>query len=114
MTVSLLDPLFLLLLGILVVSRRVWPQRHYSLLGAILSMALIGWGAPKTAIAITCITFFYLYPVHRLTCLAVRKAWSPSALGWIQISSVSGLIGFLVLFKLHKHFTIPWAVRCSS
>lgn len=108
MSVSLLDLKFVLLLCLIGLLRWLWPVRQYALLGALCSAAVIGWAAPKALAVIVGLTVLYLYPVHRLYRLAQKKGWPERARSGIMVGAIVGLVLILVVFKLYRHFTLPW------
>jgi alginate O-acetyltransferase complex protein AlgI len=107
MTPSLLDLKFVGLLALIALARSFVPPRFYIGFGVLSSALVLGLAAPKTLLVISGVTLLYLYPLHYL--IAARgKTENSSAGGFYLWLGVSGLIGLLVLFKLYKHFTLPW------
>jgi alginate O-acetyltransferase complex protein AlgI len=105
---SLLDVGFVLILIGLGLSRVFWPQKYYSFLLAASSAVVVGLASPKTCLIITALTVLYLYPVHRLMRNAIDKGRRDQVSRvWLPLS-VGGLVALLVLFKVYKHFTVPW------
>jgi alginate O-acetyltransferase complex protein AlgI len=105
---SLLDVKFVLLLCVLGLARTVWPPRYRVLLGAVSSALVVGLAAPATLLVISAIATCYLYPMHRLT-KARQRSDGPHAGSsvWLGVA-IAGLVILLVVFKLYKHFTVPW------
>ena len=105
---SLLDVRFVLLLCLLGLARTVCPQRYLALFGALGSALLVGLASPGTLLVVSGIVMFYLYPLHRL-----MKRLSPTGEGqsiryFMLAVGVGGLVSALIVFKLYRHFTIPW------
>src|SRR5688572_6267431 len=108
MSASLLDLKFVLLLCGIGLLRWLWPARQYALLGALSSALVLGWAAPKALLVIACLTLLYLYPLHRLYRMAQKRAWSDRARKALLIGGIAGMVLILVVFKLYRHFTLPW------
>jgi alginate O-acetyltransferase complex protein AlgI len=107
-TPSLLDLQFVLLLCALGFVRAIWPAQHYVVLGALGSALLIGFASPKTLAVISAISLCYLYPLHRLMRVAQIRQWPKACQRLLLWTGIGGLIAFLLLFKVYRHFTVPW------
>ncbi len=107
-TASLLDLQFVLLLCVLGFLRTIWPARYYTVLGALGSALLIGFASPKTLAVISGITICYLYPLHRLMQAGKNRQWPKAYLRLLLLTGIGGLIAFLLLFKVYRHFAVPW------
>jgi len=108
LSASLLDLNFVLLLCIVGMLRALWPRSHYALFVALSSALVVGLASLPTLLAISGITLLYLYPVHRVM-HAVRLSKRLNRFSRFLLPlSVCGLVAVLVVFKLYKHFTIPW------
>jgi alginate O-acetyltransferase complex protein AlgI len=105
---SLLNPIFLGLLVLLGLIRYLWPTRHYALFGAIASAVLIGLSSLSSLLAIAGVTLLFVYPLHRLSRLAVTRSWSPNVSASILPIGILGLVAILVIFKVYRHFSLPW------
>jgi alginate O-acetyltransferase complex protein AlgI len=105
LTASLLDLQFLALLGLLCLSRVLWPRRHYAILGALASAALVALASRHTFVAIACLTLFYIFPAHRL----MRAFGSTDArrTRLLLFVSIAGLVSLLVVYKLYQNFPVP-------
>lgn len=88
--------------------RLPWPARYFRVYGAFGSALLLGATSPSTAIAISAITLFYLFPLHRLWRTVAHRADSSNLKRIMLPLGVGGLVVFLILFKVYRHFTVPW------
>ncbi len=106
--VSLLDPKYALLLGLLPFLRLVWPKRHYLLLLLTSTALIIGLGAPRTLLVISVITALFIYPLLRLQRIAVIRGWPASVSASLIPLGISVLVVLLVAFKVYNEFAVPW------
>lgn len=108
MSLSLLDPAFLALLLAVGLLRRWVPAGGQGHFGLLASAGLIGLASPATLAVIAGLALGYLYP----TALAIRRLrWSrqqPLRARWLLLAAVLGLVAIMVVFKLDRHFTLPW------
>jgi alginate O-acetyltransferase complex protein AlgI len=105
---SLLDVRFVVLLCVLGLARKFLPSRHSAALGVIGSAVLVGFAAPKTFLVIFAVAVLYLFPLHRLMKVrAGNGTYGQRSTLWLTVG-IGGLVGALVVFKLYRHFTIPW------
>jgi alginate O-acetyltransferase complex protein AlgI len=105
---SLLDIKFVLFLGLVGLLRAFWPSKHYIFFGALSSALLIGLAAPTTLVVIAVITILYLYPLARLMVKADQCGWSRGVTALLLFGGIFGLVALLLVFKLYRHFTVPW------
>ena len=108
MSASLLDPIFILFLLSVALLRTVWPQKSYVLFGVLSSAALLCLAAPGTLFVITGVTLLYLYPISLLIRMADIWGWSAANKRLLLWSGVAGLVMVLVVFKLYRHFSLPF------
>ena len=108
MSASLLDPMFILFLAGIALLRQVWPDRAYVLFGVLSSAALVGFAAPGTLLVIVGVTLLYLYPLSLLIRMADERGWSAATKKLMLWSGVAGLVIVLVVFKLYRHFSLPF------
>ena len=108
LTPNLLDWRFAGLLCAVGVLRVFCPRRYYVLFGALASAALIGLAAPATAVTIAAITLLFVYPFHRLMRYGEAHQWPASIQRMLLPAGVAVLVGFLLLFKIYRYFTVPW------
>ena len=108
LTPNLLDWRFVALLAAVGVLRFFCPLRYYVIFGAVASAALIGLAAPATALAIAAITLLFVYPLHRLMRYGEAHQWSLSIQRMLLPAGITVLVGFLLLFKIYRYFTVPW------
>src|SRR4051794_25925781 len=105
---SLLDIRFVALLAAIGLLRPLVRLRFYVLFGVASSALLVGLAAPKTLLVIAGVTLLYLYPLHRVMWSLRRRGASTTTLKWALGLGVSGLVAVLLLFKVYRHFTVPW------
>jgi alginate O-acetyltransferase complex protein AlgI len=107
-TASLLDLRFLGLLLAIGLLRWLCPPRHYVAFGVAASALAVGLAAPATFFTISAIVLGFIFPLHRLVCLARERHWAQ----WLQASlvpvGVSLLVLLLLVSKVHRNFTLPW------
>jgi len=108
MTASLLDLKFIGALCVVVLFRRVWPDKHYAILGALSSALIIGLAAPQTLLAISAITVLFILPWQGLTQLARRSLWPKPLADALMPAGIISLVLVLVIFKVYRQFTVPW------
>jgi len=97
MSPSLLDGRFVLLLFVVGCTRFLWPARHYTLIGAIISAALIGWASPLTAVTIGVVVICFVYPIHRMSVRGI----SPKK--YLTVG-VCGLVGLFIWTKAVRQY----------
>ncbi|HZQ47161.1 MAG TPA: MBOAT family O-acyltransferase [Verrucomicrobiae bacterium] len=105
---SLLDLRFTGLLVLVGLLRGVIPQRFYVLFGVAASGLILGLAAPGTFLAISLTTVLVVYPIHRLMRLAEKRGCSPRVSTALLATGVTILVALMVLFKVYRHFTLPW------
>src|ERR1700719_497899 len=108
LSASLLDWRFVALLAAVGLLRRFVPSRFYIAFGVISSALLVGLAAPQSLLVIAEVTLFYLYPLHRLMRAASDRGYSQTISKWLLGVGIGGLVTLLLIFKLYKHFTVPW------
>jgi alginate O-acetyltransferase complex protein AlgI len=106
---SLLDLKFLGLLTVVAISRPLWPVRHYPLCAAIASAVLIGLASPTTLAVILFLSIAIIYPAFRLLSLAHERKWPRWQARLTLFGAIGTFVALLFLFKVHRHFTFPWA-----
>ena len=84
------------------------PLRYYVIFGALASAALIGLAAPATAVVIAAITLLFVYPLHRLMRYGEAHEWPEPIQRMLLPAGMTVLVGFLLLFKVYRYFTVPW------
>lgn len=108
MTASFLDLRFVLVLCLIVLSRRIWPQRFYLQLGVLSSSLLLALAAPKTLIAISSITILLVLPLLMLNRSTDRLRLPTIAKKSLLPISIVIVVALLILFKVYRQFTVPW------
>ena len=108
MNLSLLDIKFIGLMALVVLVRSVVPARRLTAFGAVASAALIGLASPVTLVVIVGLALGYLYPLAALIRYAKGRSGDKStARPWLMLG-ITGLVGLMILFKVHRHFSLPW------
>jgi alginate O-acetyltransferase complex protein AlgI len=105
---SLLDYRFLALLTAIILVRRLIPSHRFALYGAVSSGLLIGLASFPSLIAIGGTTLLYLYPVHLWMNRLRNQPQRLRLRRTVFIASTTGLVAFMVGFKIYQHFTIPF------
>jgi len=100
-----LDYRFIGLLSVIGLLRWLCPQRAFSLFGALMSAALIGFVAPTSAVVVMTITLLFVYPAHRLMCYADARRWTHSIQRAIFLGAVFALVALLAVFKFHQQLS---------
>jgi len=108
MSASYLNLEFVLLVCGLSLLRTIWPDKYYASLLAVSSVLVIGLASPPTLLVIAGVTLFYLYPLHKLQRALEKRGSSKAAYRFWLWLGMGGLVGFLVIFKLERHFTVPY------
>jgi alginate O-acetyltransferase complex protein AlgI len=108
LTVSLLDPRYVLLLCCLPLLRLVWPSRYY--LGLLLAstVVIIGVGSPRTLALITVLTVCFIFPLLLLHRWSRDRRWPAAVSGSILPVGIGTLVLLLLVSKLYAEFTMPW------
>ncbi len=112
-TLSLLDPVFLGLLALVVASRLVTPRSWHSVIGAVASVAIVGFASPATLALIGGLTLLVLYPLA-IGMARLRKAGSAAGrrrallgFGAVAVLGVWGVV------KVNRELDLP-ALRESG
>lgn len=107
-TASLLDLRFFGLLIAIGLLRWLCPARHYVVFGVAASALAVAVAAPATFLTITAIVLGFLFPLHRLVCLAREKNWPQAVRAALVPAGIALLVLLLVVSKLHRQLTLPW------
>jgi len=107
-SLSLLDLKFISLLALIGCLRVFCPARYNWHFGLCATVAVIGWAAPMTLLVIGGITICYLYPLQCLMRVSEAKQWPAEIRRSLLPCGIVGLVLLLVIFKLERHFTLPW------
>ncbi len=108
LSASLLDLRFLALVVLIGLARAFCPPRHFVLFGVAASALTIALAAPSTFLVIAAITLGFVYPLHRLAGFARTRPWPPALTAALVPAGIGLLVAFLVVSKLHRHFTLPF------
>jgi alginate O-acetyltransferase complex protein AlgI len=108
MSPSLLNLPFLGLLLCVGLLRPLIPSRFFALFGAVASSLLIGLASPITLLISGGVSVLYLYPTHLIDRRMRRSGSSDETRRRVLLTSVTGLVAFMLGFKVYQHFTIPF------